>query len=100
MVDRYAGRGRHAEAEEIYAAEEVHTEARQAEGGASERARAHGGGLGGLSGTDYQMPAGASNRAAKRQSLAQPRQPAFSHTLVFDLDQPTGQLFTTTLSSA
>jgi len=42
----------------------------------------------------------ASNRAAKRQSLAQPRQPAFSHTLVFDLDQPTGQLFTTTLSSA
>jgi len=58
MVDRYAGRGRHAEAEEIYAAEEVHTEARQAEGGASERARAHGGGLGGLSGTDYQMPAG------------------------------------------
>ena len=57
MVDRYAGRGRHAEAEEIYAAEEVHTEARQAEGGASEGARAHDGGLGGLSGTDYQMPA-------------------------------------------
>ena len=38
--------------------------------------------------------------AMMRQSLAQSRQPAFSHTLIFDLDQPTGQLFTTTLSSA
>jgi hypothetical protein len=26
-IDRYAGSGRHAEAEEIYAAEEIHTEA-------------------------------------------------------------------------
>src|SRR6516164_1073325 len=38
--------------------------------------------------------------AMMRQSLAQSRQPAFSHTLVFDLDQPTGQLLSTTLSSA
>jgi hypothetical protein len=52
-----AAGGRHAETEEVHAAEEVHAEGRQVEGGASEGARAHGGGLGGLSGADHQMPA-------------------------------------------
>ena len=56
--DTVAAVGRHDEAEEVHAAEEVRrAEGRQAEGGASEGARAHGGGLGSLSGTDYQMPA-------------------------------------------
>jgi hypothetical protein len=41
MIDRYAGRGRHAEAEKVHTTEKVHTEGRQAEGLASERARAH-----------------------------------------------------------
>jgi hypothetical protein len=61
MIDRdtVAAGGRHDEAEEVHAAEEVaHAEGRQAEGGASERARAHGGGLEGLSRADHQMPAG------------------------------------------
>jgi hypothetical protein len=55
--DTVAAGGRHAETEEVHAADEVHAEGRQAEG-ASEGARAHGGGLGGLSGADHQMPAG------------------------------------------
>jgi len=53
-----AGRGRHAEAEEVRTAKEVHTEGREAEGGTSEGARAYGGGLGGLSGADHQMSVG------------------------------------------
>src|SRR6516164_10660477 len=60
MIDRdtVAAGGRHDEAEEVHAAEEVrHAEGREAEGGASEGARAHGGGLGGLSRADHQMPA-------------------------------------------
>jgi hypothetical protein len=32
MVDRYAGRGRHAEAEKVHTTEEVRTEGRKAEG--------------------------------------------------------------------
>ena len=36
----------------------MHAEAREAEGRASERVRPHGGGFGGLSGADHQMPAG------------------------------------------
>ena len=51
-----AAGGRHAEGKEVHAAEEVHAEG--LEGGASKRARAHGGGPGGLSGADHQMPAG------------------------------------------
>ena len=46
-----AAGGRHADTEE------VHSEDRQAEGAASKGARAHVGGLGGLSGADHQMPA-------------------------------------------
>ena len=49
-------RGRHAKAEEVHALDEVHAHGRQAEEGASEGA--HGGGVGGLSGADHQMPAG------------------------------------------
>ena len=43
--------------EDIHTAEEVHVEGRQAERLASEGARAHGGGVGGLSGANHQMPA-------------------------------------------
>jgi hypothetical protein len=39
--DTVAAGGRHVEAEEVYAAEEVRAEGRQADGGASEGARAH-----------------------------------------------------------
>jgi hypothetical protein len=38
--------------------EQVQAEGREAEGRASEGARAYGGGLGGLSGADHQVPAG------------------------------------------
>src|SRR5262249_22143497 len=55
--DTVAAGGRHAEAEEVHAEEEVHHEDRQEER-ASEGARAHGGSLGGLSGADHQIPAG------------------------------------------
>ena len=60
MIDRdtVAAGGRHDEAEEVHAAEVVHAEGRRAEEGASEGARAHGGGLEGLSRADHQMPAG------------------------------------------
>ena len=54
--DTVAAGGRHAETEEVHAAEEVHAEG--SERGASEGARSHGGCLGGLSGADHQMPAG------------------------------------------
>jgi hypothetical protein len=52
--DTVAG-GRHAEREEVRA---LRAEGRQAEGLASEGARALGGGLGGLPGADHQMSAG------------------------------------------
>src|SRR5215831_15084557 len=55
--DTVAAGGRHAEAEEVHAEEEVHHEDRQEER-ASEGARAHGASLGGLSGADHQIPAG------------------------------------------
>jgi hypothetical protein len=47
----------HAKAKETHAAEEVHAEAREAEGVANEGTRAHDGGVGGLSGADHQMSA-------------------------------------------
>jgi hypothetical protein len=57
--DTVAAGGRHAEAEEVHADEEVlHAGGRQAEGGESEGARSHGGGLSGLSRADHQMSAG------------------------------------------
>ena len=70
-----AGRGRHAEAEEVRTAEEVHTEGCQAERGASEGTRAHGGGLGRLSGADHQMPAGERQGEAAVAARLEPVQP-------------------------
>ena len=76
--DTVAAGGRHAETEEVHAAEEVHAEGCQAERGASEGARAHGGGLGRLSGADHQMPAGVgvgSRGEAAISVLLEPVQP-------------------------
>jgi hypothetical protein len=71
--DTVAAGGRHAEAEEVHADEEVLR--RQAEGGESEGARAHGGGLSGLSRADHQMPAGVGGGEAAVAALLEPVQP-------------------------
>ena len=74
--DTVAAGGRHAETEEVHAAEEVHAEG--SERGASEGARAHGGSLGRLSGADHQMPSGVgvgSRGEAAISVLLEPVQP-------------------------
>ena len=68
--DTVAAGGRHAETEEVHAAEEVHAEG--SERGASEGARAHGGSLGRLSGADHQMPAGERQGEAAVAALLEP----------------------------